>query len=291
MAWFPRFSPDGSRVAYGVSNAADLAGDSDEWVVDVARGARTRVTFSANNRFYPIWTRDGLRLTFADGSTGNNRVLSAPADGSGGARTLLDLGPRRFPTSWSPDGRVLALYGSKDESTNNRDLWMLRVDDGKPTQTPFVETPFEERGAIFSPSGKWVAYVSDKSGQNDVFARAFPGPGAEVTISVGGGQEPAWGPSGRELFYRHDGKLLVVRIDETATALTVGPPVRVFDDPYVLDLGGAAGGMANYDVSPDGKRFVMVEEQKSASGRSGEPVRLHVVLNWLEEVKARVPIK
>ena len=112
-----------------------------------------------------------------------------------------------------------------------------------------------------------------------------------MTISVGGGQEPVWGPSGRELFYRHDGKLLVVRIDQGATSLTVGPPARLFDDPYMLDLGGAAGGVANYDVSPDGKRFVMVEEQKSATGRSAEPVRLHVVLNWLDEVKARVPLK
>ena len=142
---------------------------------------------------------------------------------------------------------------------------MLNVDGDKRTTTPFVETPFEERGAIFSPDGRWVAYVSNKSGQNDVFARPFPGPGGEVTISVGGGQEPVWAPSGRELFYRHDGKLLAVRIDQTASSLTVGAPSRVFDDPYRLDTGGASGGVANYDVSPNGQRFVMVEEPRSAN--------------------------
>jgi len=165
---------------------------------------------------------------------------------------------------------------------------MMRMDDEKRTLTPFVATPFEERGAIFSPDGRWVAYVSNKSGQNDIFARPFPGPGSEVTISVGGGQEPVWGPSGRELFYRHEGKLLVVKIEETATTLNVGAPTPLFDDPYRLDTGGAQGGMANYDVSPDGKRFVMVEEPRAASG-AAQSARLQVILNWFDELKRRAP--
>ena len=287
MAWFPRFSPDGSRVAYGVSRGTSLTDPSDLWVLDVTRGARTRVTFTGNNRFYPIWTRDGARLAFADGSGATNRILSTFADGSGGLQTLLDVGPRRFPTSWSPDGRVLALYTTGP--TETRDLLMLNVDGDKRTITPFVETPFEERGAIFSPDGRWVAYVSNKSGQNDVFARPFPGPGGEVTISVGGGQEPVWAPSGRELFYRHDGKLLTVRIDQTASSLTVGAPTRVFDDPYRLDTGGASGGVANYDISPNGQRFVMVEEPRSANDAAIRTVRLQVILNWFEELKRRAP--
>ena len=285
MAWFPRFSPDGSRVAYGVSRGANLIDASDLWVLDVTRGARTRVTFTGNNRFYPIWTRDGARLTFADGSGTTNRLLSTLADGSGGLQTLLDIGPRRFPTSWSPDGLVLALYTTG--TTETRDLVMLNADGEKRITTPFVETPFEERGAIFSPDGRWVAYVSNKSGQNDVFARPFPGPGGEVTISVGGGQEPVWAPSGRELFYRHDGKLLTVRIAQTASSLTVGTPTPLFDDPYRLDTGGAAGGVANYDIAPNGQRFVMVEEPRLAN--APETVRLQVILNWFEDLKRRAP--
>ena len=289
MAWFPRFSPDGSRVAYGVSRGTGLNDASDLWVLDVTRGARTRVTFSGNNRYYPIWTHDGGRLTFADGSGATNRLLSTLADGSGGIQTLLDVGPRRFPTSWSPDGRVLALYTTG--TSNTRDLLLLNVDGDKRTTTSFVETPFEERGAIFSPDGRWVAYVSNKSGQNDVFARPFPGPGGEVTISVGGGGEPVWAPSGRELFYRHDSKLWSVPIEQTASALTVGAPTRVFDDPYRLDTGGAAGGVANYDISPNGHRFVMVEEPRSANDAAPETVRLQVILNWHEELKRRAPTR
>ena len=289
MTWFPRFSPDGTRVAYGVSAGTDLGDASDLWVLDVQRGARTRVTFSANNRFYPIWTRDGTRLTHADGTNATTRLLSTLADGSGGTEMLLDVGPRNFPSSWSPDGKVLALY--INGPTNTRDVAVLQINDEKRAPTPVVATPFEERGAIFSPNGRWIAYVSNKTGQNDIFARPYPGPGAEVTVSAGGGQEPAWGPSGKELFYRHDGKMLVVRIDETAAALTVGAPTRVFEDPYRLDTGGANGGMANYDIAPDGKRFVMVEEPKTSNSATGQPVRLNVVLNWVDELKRRVPTK
>ena len=289
MTWFPRFSPDGSRVAFGVSSNADLGIDSDLWVLDVARGARTRVTFTGNNRFYPIWTRDGARLTFADASGAQNRLVWARADGSGGAEILLELGKRRFPTSWAPDGRTLALYTTG--SSNTRDIWMLHTDGEKRTPTPLIETSFEERGAIFSPDGRWIAYVSNKSGQNDVYARAYPGPGDEVTISVGGGREPVWSPSGRELFYRHDGKMMVVPIGPSASSLAVGAASRLFDDPYLLDTGGAAGGVANYDISPDGRRFVMVEERAVEGRRAGETARLQVVLNWFEELKRLVSTK
>jgi serine/threonine-protein kinase len=285
MMWFPRYSPDGSRVAFGLNaNPADGSDPSDLWVLDVARGARTRVTFAGNNRFYPIWTRDSVHLTFADTLTSTNSIRWALADGSGGLQTFADPTTGGLPTSWSPDGRALAYYVRTEAA--RRDIWILEIDGDKRTPRPFVATPYEERGAIFSPNGRWIAYVSNKSEQNDVYARPYPGPGAEVTISVGGGQEPVWGPSGRELFYRRGGKLLVVDVDERGASLVVGPPTVVFDDHYRPDSGGAAGGVANYDISPDGKRFVMVEEPKAPA--PAEP-RLNVILNWGDELKRRVP--
>ncbi len=289
MTWFPRFSPDGARVAYGVSAGESLADQADLWVFDLARSVRTRVTFAGNNRFLPIWTRDGARLTFADGSGTTNRLLSALADGRSGLETLLGEDVRRFPTSWSPDGRTLAFYAADNAAT--RDIWMLHVDGATRTPKPFVVTPFEERGAIFAPSGRWVAYVSNKSGRNEIHATPYPGPGSEVTMSVGGGQEPVWGPAGRELFYRNDGKLLAVRVEESAASLTVGAPTRVFDDHYRVDTSSARGGNSNYDISPDGQRFVMVEEPGPASARGGvsQTARLHLILNWFEELKAKVP--
>jgi serine/threonine protein kinase/Tol biopolymer transport system component len=291
VGWFPRFSPDGTRVAFAESADQANGSDADLWVQEIARGARTRVTFGGNNRFYPIWTRDGTRLTFADGSGNTNRLLQAPADGSGGAQVLLEEGDRRFPTSWSPDGSHLAFYlGPAGTTTNTRDLWMLERQGEKWTPVPYVETPFSERGAIFSPDGRWVAYVSDKSGQNDVYVRPFPGPGSEITISVSGGQEPVWAPSGREIFYRHDAKLMSVPVQPSAASLQVGTPKALFDDPFRLDTGGALGGMANYDVSPDGRRFVMVANADGAGG-APPPLQINVVLNWFTELQARAPTR
>ena len=165
---------------------------------------------------------------------------------------------------------------------------MLTVDGGTPSPAPFVETPFMERGAIFSPDGRWVTYVSDRSGQNDVFARPFPGPGTEITVSVGGGQEPVWGPSGSELYYRREGELVVVPVDLASPFLSVGAPSPVFEDPFRRDTGGAQGGMANYDIAPNGETFVMVENASSPEGSVVLP-QLHVVLNWFKGLRERVP--
>ena len=288
IGWYPRFSPDGSRVAYAVSADATAGSEADLWVLDVSRGARTRATFGGNNRFYPVWAPGGSRLTHADAAGNQNRLVSTPADGSGGAEALLELGDRRFPTSWSPDGRTLLYYvGPAGTPTNTRDLWMLTVDGGTPSPAPFVETPFMERGAVFSTDGKWVAYVSDKSGQNDVYARPFPGPGAEITVSVGGGQEPVWGPSGSELYYRQEGELLLVPVELASPSLSVGTPRTVFDDPFRRDTGGASGGMANYDIAPNGEAFVMVEDASSAGGSALTP-QLYLVTNWFEELRQRM---
>ena len=104
-------------------------------------------------------------------------------------------------------------------------------------------------------------------------ARPYPGPGAEVPVSVGGGQEPVWARSGREIFYRRGGKLQVAPVDEAGGSLRIGSSTELFDDPYTRDRGGAQGGMANYDVAPDGQHFVMVEEQQQGDDRG---VRLQV---------------
>jgi Tol biopolymer transport system component len=284
MVLYPRFSPDGSRLAYAL-----VTGASDVWVRDLARGAETRLTFGGNNRFYPTWTRDGTKVTVSDQSSATNRILSVSADGSGRIEVLTDATARRFPTAWSPDGQTLAFYTNSSRTPPDRDIWMLHLDGSKRTATPFLETPFEEAAPIFSPDGRWVAYTSSKSGQNEIYARPYPGPGDEVTVSVGGAVEPVWAHSGRELFYRHEGKLIAVNVEETATSLKVGAPRTLFNDRYRLDTTGYVGGGANYDVSPDDQRFVMVGEPEAAN--APKPVRLHIVLNWIEEVKTRVSTK
>ncbi len=278
---YPRFSPDGQRVAVAIAAVPENSADADVWVLEVERGARTRLTFGGNNRFFPTWTPDGLRVAF--GSIEGD-LYWAPADGSGEREGLLVREGLQFVTSWAPDGGALAFYENNPDTA--RDLWVLSL-DGEPTPSPFHVTPFEERAPTFSPDGRWLVYVSDESGQDEVYVRPYPGPGGEVIVSTGGGKEPVWARDGKDLFYRNGEQMLVVQVGAEPT-FSVGTPEPLFESGYDVDISaGGIGGNPNYDISPDGQRFVMVRTTVE-SGR--ESPTLNIVLNWFEELKARVPV-
>jgi hypothetical protein len=287
IGWYPRVSPDGSRIAFGLGADPNISAPADLWTLDASRGARTRVTFGGNNRFTPLWTPDGTRLTHADGNVVPNRILTTAADGSGIADTLLADELRRFPTSWSADGRTLAFFAV--DSGLGHDIGLLDT-AGSGVPRPFISTPFFEAGALFSPDGEWVAYVSDKSGQKDVYARPFPGPGAEIPISVGGGVEPAWAPTGRVIYYRHQDDLMEVSFTGAGSGLVVGSPRRLFTDTYRREDRGPTGAVANYDVTRDGVGFIMVEDAPPVIAEAPDAsVRIRVVVNFLDELRQRVP--
>ena len=159
-----------------------------------------------------------------------------------------------------------------------RDLWVLPSEgDRKPS--PFLQTPFNEAGAQFSPDGRWIAYMSNESGRMEVYVQPYPNPGGKWQISTGGGVEPVWARSGRELFYRNGDRMMVVDIG-TEPAFSAGRPSVLFEGQF-LNLSWAA----NYDVAPDGQRFLMIQPIE----REGATSQIHVVLNWFEELKRRVP--
>ena len=194
---------------------------------DLDRGSRSPITSGGNNRFFPVWTPSGDSLTFAGGIANPNTIFLAPSDGSGGRVPLLELPGLQYPTSWSPDGQTLAYYEAHPETLRN--LWTFTV-GGDPQ--PFLITPFQERAAAFSPDGRRLAFVSDKSGVDEIYVKPFPpGPGREVTISTGGGKEPVWSRDGSELFYRTADDLMVVTVDLGAT-FGAGTPRPLFADPY-----------------------------------------------------------
>ena len=211
-------------------------------------------------------------------------VLATAADGSGQVETLLDIGERQFPMSWAPDGSAIALYRSGSDITN-RDLYLLPL-EGDPTPDPFLATPFEERGVSFSPNGRWLVYTSGAAGADEIYVRPYPGPGGQVTVSNGGGQEPVWAPDGGELFYRDGPRLMVVTIDNDGETFTPGVPRLLFESSFVLDNAAGGGGNPNYDMSPSGDQFVFVQ---NLTPESEAPV-LDIVLNWTEELKERVPV-
>jgi serine/threonine-protein kinase len=263
----PRFSPDGRRIAAD----AFVAGKRDIWVYEIERGTRTRLTVEGTNRL-PVWTRDGNHITYGSTSTGSWELLSAPADGSGEARSLLK--GNHNPISWSPDDRALALAMLSTEG--GRDIWVLPA-GGDPEV--FLATAFDERSPTFSPDGRWLVYVSDESGRDEVYVRPYPGTGVrgKWPVSSEGGREPVWSASGGELFYRNGNWMMAVAV-ETDPTFRLGKPRRLFEAEYYLDRDGHPA----YGVSPDGK-FVMVEDIQQ------KPTQVRVVLNWFEELADLAP--
>jgi eukaryotic-like serine/threonine-protein kinase len=177
-----------------------------------------------------------------------------------------------FPNSFSPDGRLLA-YSAFPKEVGNSDLWLLSV-DGKRERRAFLESPFKEFGAFFSPDGRWIAFTSSESGRNEVYVRPFPGPGGRVKISSDGGAEPAWSPDRKELYYRSGDRLMAVRVE--TTPIFAAEAARVLlTDRYAR--GGNESNPREYDVSPDGTRFLFLKPDETKE----QPItQLQLIANW-----------
>ena len=147
---------------------------------------------------------------------------------------------------------------------------------------PFLGTPFNEGGARFSPDGRWLADVSDESGRPEIYVQPYPGPGGKWQVSTDGGTEPVWNRNGRELFYRSGNKLMAVETT-TSPSFSAGKPRMLFEGQYLATDYPQLG--SGYDVSADGQRFLMVKE----TARTSPTDQINVVLNWLDELKRRVP--
>jgi serine/threonine-protein kinase len=184
-----------------------------------------------------------------------------------------------MPKSISPDGKLLVFRESTVES--GLDLRVLSL-EGERSSRALLATEFDEANGEVSLDGRWLAYQSNESGQHEIYVRPFPNVNeGRWPISAGGGTRPLWGPDGRELFYlAPSGRLTVVPV-QTDPSFTAGSAEVLLAEPYYA---GAMG--RTYDISPDGRRFLMIKE--SAEDTSA-PMSMTVVLNWFEELEARVP--
>jgi serine/threonine protein kinase len=263
---FPRISPDGQRVAAGIEE-----GGGQIWLYDITRDALSRLTFEGSANFDPVWTPDGRHVTFKGKG---NRLFWQLANGGGTAEELLSstVGGNSIPGSWSPDGKELAFL----DGGAARNIYILPVQDRKPHM--FAESQTYESAPSFSPDGKWMVYVSNESGRNEVYVRPYPGPGGKWQISTDGGTEPVWNPKGRELFYRLGPKMMAVEYQVQPT-FSAGKAHMLFEGAFTPSPRSAP----DYDVSPDGQRFLMLKAGQQSAGE------ISVVLNWPEELKQQVP--
>jgi len=268
----PRLSPDGRRVAIGI---ADLG--SQIWLYDLSADTLTRITFEGNANSYPAWTPDGKRIAFESAKEGPLNLYWQLADGSGGLERLTTSESWQVLSSWSPDGQLLAF--TEVNPTTSYDIWILRMSDRK--AQPFLRTAFNEAAPQFSPDGRWIAYASDESGRFEVYVQPYPGPGGKWQVSTEGGTEPVWNRNGRELFYRSGDKMMAVDVT-TQPSFVAGKSRMLFQGPYLP----TPGTLPNYDVSPDGQRFLMLKPSEQSEAA---PTQINVVLNWFEELKRLVP--
>jgi serine/threonine protein kinase/Tol biopolymer transport system component len=266
----PRLSPDGTRVAVAVADQ-----ENDIWVWDLARHTLSQITFDPAADFAPVWTHDGRRLVFYSQRGREPGLFSQLADGSGKADRLSAGAP---PTGVTPDGAQVLFA-----STGNRDLAMVALDGTRRVQS-MLQNPSVERNGIVSPDGRWLAYESDSSGRFEIYVRPFPNVGAgQWLASSGGGTRPLWAPNGQELFYvAPGGALMARRVYARDGAWSAGSPTKVVDGPYATE---GVRDRRTYDVSTDGKRFLMI---KQPSNEATAP-QIIVVQHWLEELKRLVP--
>ena len=271
----PSLSPDGTKLAF------DRVDESIEiWVHDIVLGGQTRLTLH-ESAYLPAWSPNGERIVFGSGRSGTLQLHWKRADGAGRDEQLtrLEAVAGLAPTSWSPDGTTVAFTHI---FLGDRDIWTLAIDaNGVPgAAEELVKTPYNEYGAVFSPDGRWLAYMSNESGQYEVYVRPFPEGEGRWRVSSDGGVYPRWSKAANELFYRESGRMMLV-------------PYTVEEDRFLFErarelfeLATPGIRLRDYDVTPDGQRFVVLLPEDTTGAAS---TQLVIVLNWFDELRRLVP--
>lgn len=270
----PRISPDQRRLALMTEEGSE----SVIWVADIAAGATPRrLTFDGRNRF-PVWSPDSRDIACISDRSGRDALYRQAADGSGTAERLAEIPRLLTVDAWHPDGKSLLVMVSGD-------VWL--VTPGSEPK-PLVATSAPERHGAFSPEGKWFAYVRVVGTTPEVFVEPFPPTGVnKFQVSNGGGVSPVWSRDGKQLIFYAEargaaempGRLLAVDVRTE--------PLFSFSSPRPVPTANAIlGGIRQFDVSADGRILVRmpvaVERQRD---------QINVILNWIEDVKARVPTR
>jgi eukaryotic-like serine/threonine-protein kinase len=261
-------------------------GQNDVWVYDWARDTLTRLTFDSADDRRPVWTPDSSRIAFAsaraDKATLN--IYWRRADGTGDEQRLTESKNQQLPAAWHSSGRFLAF--EEQGPLTNADLMILPMEGdevsgwkpGKPTV--FLNTPFTEHDPTFSPDGRWLAYSSNETGQQEVYVRPFPGPGGKWQISTGGGVGPIWSRSKPELFYGTlSGQIMVAPLRVEGDSFGTEKP-RLWSDT----LFAWRGPNRAFDVHPNGEQFALAPTSQTPAGP--KPDHLTFIFNFFDELRS-----
>jgi len=274
-----RLSPDEKSIAFDRTEEAN----TDVWVLDLVRGVPSRITFDPAADNLPISSPDGHRILWSSRHRGSFDLYIKAASGAGQDEKLITMGTATgWATDWSRDGKFV-LYQRPGDKTG-QDLWIAPQSTGASGELqkpfPYLASVFNEANGVFSPDGHWIAYETDESGRPEVYVQAFPLANQKVRISTGGGTDAAWSKNDGELFYlAADRNLMAVPYRATITTFEPGVGKALFPVPGNVVR-------RSYAVSGDGRRFLI---GKPVDQNVSEPIT--VVVNWLDELKRRVPSK
>ena len=259
-------SPDDQRVAYAIAD--ERTGSADIWIYSLSHDTATRFAFGPADDHEPAWSPDGKRMAYFSCCEGAETLHVKELTDPGNGKTLL---PRGFhsPWDWSPDGKFL-LY-SENLPNTNLDVWVLPL-TGEQKPYPLFQTQFNESSAQFFPNGQWVAYLSDETGNYELYVARFDNPREKTRVSTAGASQPRWRKDGKELFYlAPDNRLMAV-------AIKMGDKSELGETVSLFKMGSIVGNA--YDVNAAGDRFLMVATEQSARSTP-----FTVVLNWMSDLK------
>jgi serine/threonine-protein kinase len=281
----PAFSPDGRRLAVDISDGSQ----SDIWIYDWDRDTLSRLTFDSADDLRPIWSPDGTRIAYSSrrGDKQTTNLWWQRSDGTGEPQRLTDGPGQQIASSFHPGGKILAFDEVSPASRTARDLWMLPLEGdeatgwkpGKPTI--FLQTPQVEGSSMFSPDGRWVAYISNETGRNEVYVRPYPGPGGKWQISTGGGDDPTWAPQAHEFFFANttDSKVMLAPFSIAGNSFQAGKP-RVWSDAKFV--GRPRPPSRDFAIHPDGKRFALASADVGGEEKVNQLV---MMLNFFDELR------
>jgi Tol biopolymer transport system component/DNA-binding winged helix-turn-helix (wHTH) protein len=272
----PHLSPDGKRAAVDIDDPQ--SSNTDIWVIETNRRVQSRFTFDPGQDEGPLWSHDGQRLLWLSDRGGRNGFYQKSSNGLATDESTVPVGAElsfaSAPSDWSADGRFL-LYTDLQEGSALH-LWVLSM-DGKRRPYRLLPGSAADVEGQFSPDGRWVAYSSNESGRWQVYVVPFLGPGARFQISTDGGQQPRWRRDGKELFFLSKDRRLMAAAVKTGSTFEFSPASPLFETHAHEPL--TAEEFFTYDVSPDGKRFLVnaVEEQTN-------PHAVDIILNWASQL-------
>ena len=269
----PSISPDATKVAVAIYDLTWWT--PDVWILNLARGTRTRFTFGPGAEASPVWQPDGQAIIYSSNTSGYAHVYRKTLNGKDPEALLETNGVREVPRSICRDGRYLAYLRGEDTIKAKRELWILPLfGDHKPF--PLVQSQFDIADAAFSPDCKWMAFTSNDPGQPEVYVISFPDGGRRYQVSTGGGESPRWRADGKELFFlaSQHANLMAASVAWNGLELTLGTPHPLFQ------MHGIGYRMGLYDPSPDGQRFLINDDTQTVSN-----MPLTLVSNWSSELR------